>query len=318
MPPSSPQVDEHGFPIPPTFDDSQNGRRKRTGLGRRFWLIALMLVFMALLGSAVLESGGWDKAKEWMADFLVQRAKKKLILDDLPGALEDLERATRWVPDDPPIYELRGEVKLRLKNIQGSLQDYDKLIELRPRYAQAYMGRSIVYQRLKRHREAIDDLTQAIKLSSEERGDLPRNNRAYARAIAGIELEEAFADIEDAIAADAARRGTRENPDEENAAYLDTRGYLHLLLGRPEQALVDLDQAIKIVETQRDEVFRQLDRFTVNDRVRAYYQRQFAHELAVMYHHRGQAHEKLGHKSEAESDLKKGDSLGYNPDEGVF
>lgn len=316
MPPSSPQVDEHGFPIPPSFDEGPSSGRRRK-FGRQFWLLALMMAFFLLLGSAIVEKGGWDKAKEWMADFLVQRAKKKLILDDLPGALADLERATRWKPDDPPIYELRAKVKLELKDMEGSLKDYDRLLELRPRYAQAYMGRSVVYQRLHRHREAIDDLTQAIKLSS-ERAPLPRNNRAYARAIAGIELEEAFQDIEEAMGAYADIRGPTDDPEAQNAAFLDTRGYLHFLLGRPEKALADFDLAIKIAEKDRDEALSQLDRFTINEKVRTYYQRQFAHELAVMYHHRGQVHEKLGHKSEAEADLKKGDELGYGPEEGVF
>lgn len=318
MPPSSPQVDEHGFPIPPTFDDSQNGRRKLGAPLRRFWLIGLMLVFMALLASAVLESGGWDKAKEWMADFLVQRAQKKQVLDDLPGALEDLERAARWVPDDPPIYELRAEIKKQLKDLEGSLRDYNKLVELRPRYAQAYMHRSVVLQRLKRHREAIDDLTQAMKLSTAERATLPKNNRAYARAIAGVELEEAFKDIEEAIAEDADRHDTRDHLDHPNAAYLDTRGYLHLLLGRPEQALADFDLAIKITEQEREALLVKFEQFNASKKIRDFYGKPVIENLAVMYHHRGQAHEKLGHTSEAESDLKKGDSLGYNPDEGVF
>lgn len=317
MPPSSPQVDDHGFPIPPTFDDGPSTGPKRRALGRRFWLLLLLLIFVGLTTSAVLEKGGWDKAKQMMADFLVQRAQKKVFLDDLPGALEDLERATQWSPNDPPVYELRAKVKLDLKDIPGSLEDYNRLVELRPRYAQAYIGRSIVFQRLERHREAIDDLTQAIKLSS-ERSPLPRNNRAYARAIAGIELEEAFQDIEAAMAVDADLRGGPDSPGEENAAFLDTRGYLHLLLGRPEQALADLDQAVKIVEKARAAQFEQLDRFNAQEKERAFWQRQFDHDLAVMYHHRGQAHEKLGHTSEAEADLKKGDALGYNPDEGVF
>ncbi len=314
MPPSSPQVDEHGFPIPPTFDDGPSTGSKRRALGRRFWLLLLLLIFVGLTTSAVLEKGGWDKAKQMMADFLVQRAQKKVFLDDLPGALEDLGRATQWTPNDPPVYELRAQVKLDLKDFPGSLKDYNRLVELRPRYAQAYIGRSMVFQRLQRHREAIDDLTQAIKLSS-ERSPLPRNNRAYARAIAGIELEEAFQDIEEAMAADAERRGGPDSPGEENAIFLDTRGYLHLLLGRPEQALADLNEAIRIVEKHRRE---QLDRFNAQEKRWAFDQRQFDHVLAVVYHHRGQAHEKLGHTSEAEADLKKGDVLGYSPDEGVF
>jgi hypothetical protein len=42
------------------------------------------------------------------------------------------------------------------------------------------------------------------------------------------------------------------------------------------------------------------------------------HEIAVMYHHRGQIQQALGNDALAQADLRKGDRLGYNPAEGVY
>lgn len=316
MAPTPPQLDEHGFPIPPTFDDDGRGARRRA-VSRRGAMWLLFLVFIALLIGGIARSGRWQDVKDWLAEAMLDRAKQKAILDDMPGALADVERAAALSPDDPNIYAVRAYVKTQLKDFQGALKDYDRLIEINGRYAAAYAGRSHVYQRLNRHREAIDDLTQVIKLSS-ERDATSRNNRAYARAIAGIELEEAFEDIQQALEFSSELRGTPDTGESANAAFLDTRGYLHFLLGRPEAALADLDQAIKNAEAEQRQTLEQMAAQRYPARLQEIEARRFAQELAVMYHHRGQVHEALGRPAEAEADLRKGDKLGYNPAEGVY
>lgn len=279
------------------------------------WL--LLLVFVALLVGGVARSGGWKDVKDWVAEMLLQRARQKVFAEDMSGALADVERAAALSPDDPNIYEVSAQIKVELKDFDGALKDYDRLIKLNGRYAAAYSGRSVVYQRLNRHREAIDDLTQVIKLSS-ERDAMSRNNRAYARAIAGIELEEAFQDIEEALEYSAELREKPDTGENANAAFLDTRGYLHLLLGRPEKALADLEQAVANAEKERQETIDALQFRRIPSRIRDFYENRFNHELAVIYHHRGQAHQALGHAAEAEVDLRHGNQLGYNPDEGVY
>jgi tetratricopeptide (TPR) repeat protein len=315
MPSTPPQVDEHGFPIPPTFDDP-NGAGKRRGSPRKLVLWGLFLVFVALLAGGMAESGGWKEAKDWMAGVLVNRAREKVALGDLPGALTDLQRASAWSPDNPNIFKLRADIKQELNDFAGSLEDYDRVIKLNGRHAAAYNGRSRVYQRLNRHREAIDDLTQVVKLSS-ERDPMSRNNRAYARAIGGLELEEGFQDIEAALALSADLRGEANDAEHALAALLDTRGYLHFLLGRPEPALADLDQAIKNAKKEHESSLDIIEK-RYGTKARRYYQTEFNKELAVIYHHRGQIHEALGHSPEAQDDLKRGDELGYNPAEGVY
>ncbi|MGH7140542.1 MAG: hypothetical protein ACREHD_32815, partial [Pirellulales bacterium] len=186
-----------------------------------------------------------------------------------------------------------------------------------------YLDRSQVYQRLDRHREAIDDLTKAIHLSP-SREPMPRNNRAYARALANVELDEALVDVQQALdvveqqLADAPQRSLDPESDlaeikAHKGAYLDTRGYIYFLQDNYEPALADLDEAIELSNSSQERMIS-----AVPPSRRAAVQKQFNHELAVMYHHRGQIYEKLGRTAEAKSDLDHGDDLGYNPAAGVF
>jgi tetratricopeptide (TPR) repeat protein len=185
-----------------------------------------------------------------------------------------------------------------------------------------------------RHREALDDLNQAVKHRAARDSEL-FNARAYGRALAGVELKEALADVEKAIQFDiadnrprfkaAASAGRDENPirveDSANSAnpnYLDTRGFILYLLGQHDQALEDINLAITRTETEQRRVEQLGARPGVDKRLLAQALKQYQDALAVMYHHRGQVREKLGESAQAKSDLKRGDQLGYNPAEGVF
>jgi tetratricopeptide (TPR) repeat protein len=77
----------------------------------------------------------------------------------------------------------------------------------------------------------------------------------------------------------------------ENEAFLDTRGYLYYLLGRPKEALADLDAAIELADEPTD-----------------------ARERAAMgeiYYHRALIHEALGNGPEAEQDHRMSEQLGF-------
>lgn len=319
--PSNIQLDEHGFPIPPTFDDHLPQRRRGqflTGAVRSL----LVLTFIGLLAGWAWKSDLASNVKRMMARRLVSNAIDKYYnLGDAAGALVDLDRAVGWAPDDAVIYRFRAMVKIDQGDVTGSLADLNELVRLSPRYAEAYMQRSQVYQRLDRHREAIDDLTKAIHLSP-SRDPMPRNNRAYARAIAHIEIEEALVDVQQALEmieqdlADAQRGfndGEMVRLNGHKAAYLDTRGYIYFLQDKQEAALADLNQAIELTTAYHEQLLT-----TVQPSRRTVMQKAFDHELAVMYHHRGLVYQKLGRADEAKSDLDHGDQLGYNPAAGVF
>ncbi|MGH7194065.1 MAG: tetratricopeptide repeat protein [Candidatus Saccharimonadales bacterium] len=323
MPPSPPRLDEHGFPIPATFDN-EPARRRPPRKFQIVWRSALVVACIAVLLGLVFQSSVADEAKQWAADWLIKRAQEKERLSDPQGALAEVNRAASLAPDNPRVLEIRAHLKQTLNDVEGSLEDYNAIIKLDRRYAPAYLGRSIALQRLNRHQEAIDDLTQVIKLSP-SRDAMPRNNRAYARAMAGVELHEALGDVQQAITMveeNLARESLMPSKyavmivafaKRDKAVCLDTRGYIYFLQNQYNEALADLELAIQLTDE-----FRRFWLSQVPAEHHPYYERQFDHELSVMYHHRGQVYEKLGKLEESRADLDLAKQLGYNPAEGVF
>jgi tetratricopeptide (TPR) repeat protein len=153
---------------------------------------------------------------------------------------------------------------------------------------------------LKNYAAAISDATSAIELAGRE---IPTflNQRAYIRALANLnkqDLEAGLRDVERAIEL------SRDN--RENAAFIDTRGYLLYRLGRHDEALKDMERAIELMLSARDSAFLPSDF------------KRFKESMAVMFYHRGVIYEALGRHEEAAVDLLEADRLGYDPDAGVL
>jgi tetratricopeptide (TPR) repeat protein len=302
------RYDEHGLPIPPTFDDDAPTTATSLTARRRRAVRALLALFaVGALGVVLLQTSLRERANKLISSWLLNRAMEKYLADDLPGALAELDRAVAWSPDSPDVFALRADVRLAANDLPGSLADCNKLIGLAPKFAPAYVRRGYVYQRLERHREAIDDATRSIELSSIWNAAEALNGRAYIRALAGMELEQGLEDVEKAL-----------RLHENEPAYLDTRGYLRYLLGRYQPALADMDLAIDLSETRKANHLRMIERRRVPPQAVGLLLRHTKENLAVMYHHRGQIHEKLGNSGKAQADLRLGDELGYNPATGVY
>jgi tetratricopeptide (TPR) repeat protein len=278
----------------------------RWSLGRKrtIRLVAAFILGLILaggLGWAVLQPFAGRLAAGWILRHALQRFDQL----DFPGALAELDRAVELLPNAPGVCFLRAKVRLEAGDVAGALAEYNRLIELNPHFAGAYAGRSVAYQRLDRHREAIEDLNKVIELRPPWDAQ-PLNQRAYARALAAEtidrkELEAGLADIQRAI----------ELAGTEDAAFLDTRGYLLHLVGRHDEALADLDRAVSLAEADRKAA-------SESGPLSPREARLHDHTLAVTYHHRGLVHRALGHTSQAEKDLKRGDELGYDPAKGVW
>src|SRR5690606_37387474 len=126
--------------------------------------------------------------------------------------------------------------------------------------------------RLNHAREALDDANRAVELYP---SPATLNHRAYSRAVLNQQLEEGLVDIDQAIAQTSGK----------DAAFIDTRGYLLYRLGRNEEALKEMNEAIRLMQPLRRSLLRPFDGL---DR------REYEHSMAVMYHHRGLIYEKLG------------------------
>ncbi|MBI2824793.1 MAG: tetratricopeptide repeat protein [Planctomycetia bacterium] len=319
MNPSDIRLDPFGFPIPPTFSDlaptkgaapetpAEAPRQQPTPPRRRAAKAVLLLLLFACLGMALVHAELPLPLGRSVADWLVGHAKEKYHEDDLPGALAALDRAIAWSDKSTAAFLLRGQIRLETGDLDGSVADFNKFVDLAPDSALPFMLRAQALQRQNRHDAAIRDMTQAVRLRR-PLDPRPLNGRAYARAIAGVELDAALVDVKQAL-----------DLDRNNAAYLDTRGYIRYLRGEYTEALDDLEKAVKIAEADQPMPGFLAAAGDARQRKRVErIKRNYEHELAVMYHHRGEVHEKLGNPELARHDLRRGDELGYNREAGVY
>jgi tetratricopeptide (TPR) repeat protein len=272
-------------------------------LRRRLPLIAAVaLLAVLLLGDDARQLADHARAVWWL-----DRAEEKLLEDDFDAALANIERAFEHVPDEKPhAYYARAQVRLQAGDLHGALADYDAVIERAPNFAAAYGGRAEAKRRLGMDREAIEDLNRAVALSPA--GDpLPLNHRAYCRALAGVELPLALADIERALE-------LSEHPE---AALLDTRGFIHYQLGNLDAARDDMARAIALTEALLQELRETPQYQRLAPARRARWDRLLDENLAVMLHHRGLIRQARGQEDLAQQDQKRAKELGFAPERGV-
>jgi tetratricopeptide (TPR) repeat protein len=321
MPPPIRKYDALGFPVPATFEDlplPDTGKSKSAlpvapapvkqgaSLRKRVFLGGVLLVAVLMAAIPWLTSTG----KELLGDWLAQRAHKRFNAGDMPGTVADSTRAFSLLGEEleeekqAELLCLRGLAKQELNDLQGSREDFDRVLNSpktnRALRVRCYLGRSWVNCRLKNFGDAVSDATVVIELAGEQSPALPLllNQRAYIRALGNISKEELEAGLKDI---ERAMEMTRDNP-----AYIDTRGYLLHLLGRHDEALRDMNRAIKLTASVQGRVYRAEDAKKLRE------------DLAVMFYHRGLIHEALGLKDQAEEDLQRADEFGYDPEAGVW
>jgi tetratricopeptide (TPR) repeat protein len=242
-----------------------------------------------------------------LGDWLAQRAREKFSRGDMPGTVADSTRAMSFLGDDLSddrqieLMAIRACAKLKINDLDGSLADFDRVLSSpKPRRdirILCYFQRSWANCRLRNFAAAVDDATAAIELNGRNNPTL-LNQRAYIRALANTskdELSAGLADVERAIAM-----------SRENAAFIDTKGYLLHLLSRNDEALRAMNRAIELSREERRRVFDAEDAHTLTE------------NLAVMFYHRGLVYSALGLKNEATRDFQRADDYGYDPEHGVL
>ncbi|HZZ28035.1 MAG TPA: hypothetical protein VFE46_08540 [Pirellulales bacterium] len=303
------QFDEHGFPIAPRFEDLKfhdEEAPRRPKISLRTKRMVLLVVLLGIVVPVMFGPQILSVVQHGVAHWFSSRAEQKFWAGDYVGASADFSRAIGWSPHSWKLYFRRAQCREKIADLNGSLADWNQLVGLIDSNLDlsiVYAERSWIYVRLGRYREALDDANQAVRVSPTPEN---LNSRAYVRAVANQELPDGLADINKALAE------TGDN----NAEFLDTRGYLLFLSDRSEEALKDLDRAVRLTERFKQEM--QLRQRTANPLTLLLDLREANRSLAVMYHHRGLVYDKLGRKQEADKDLYHSQELGYDPAQGVL
>ncbi len=271
--------------------------------------IAIILCLLLVLGP-LLVMGFPREVARWM-----QAAADESVLDgDLESAENNIDKAINWGPENPILYLRRSEIRLQRNDLSGSLEDCERALALDGSgFGDGLMQRLLVYQRMGQHELALADADRMVEESANAgQRAVALNIRAYGRALANCEPQKGLDDIQAAFEALAT---------EDNAAFLDTRGYLLYLIGDFEQALVDVELAVQMAEDDRSSVAMQRQTLLeqgFDERLIDRQQKQMRESLAVLYQHRGLVYEALGRMEEANADFELAKEYGYNPEKGIW
>jgi tetratricopeptide (TPR) repeat protein len=284
---------------------------------RRPMRMFFILTAIAFAGAVVIT---WPAV---MATWRISDARGKSADRQDDAAIAELDKAIEANPNQLQFRLERIRIASRLGQVDKAKADLEKIEEYFAAQSQP-ISRSLREQRCQYRqlggafRLALED--QAALLQEVKDADAPpaiealaMNNHAYSIGLA-VEKEpkEEAADRELLKSALAdCDRALKLVPDQ--GSTLDTRGYIHFLLGDHEAALKDLDRAVEIVGKEVAQA-----RLEVNGNARQLSQklllREIEYSAAVMYQHRMKAHQKAGNEEAVKKDRQAIIDLGYKPD----
>ncbi len=219
-------------------------------------------------GKAAASDGADDGDAVTTADGYARRGAAAASRRDFVGALADLDRACELEPTSATFLLQRAVIQSASKRPVKALADVDRALQIDPTLTEARLLRASLRVETKDREGADADLAtldQALSPQSEMRRrmsmlyealDQPAlaipqmdrwlavhdtgvdhqdglNSRCWVRMLAGVQLDAALDDCNGAL------RG-----DGDNWAYLDSRGWVYLRLGRDRDALADFDASI--------------------------------------------------------------------------
>ncbi len=168
------------------------------------------------------------------APLFAQRGGLHVALKHPDKALEDFDRALALDPTDVDARGQRASLRFASNDRDGATADLDALDRALPPQAQMRFPMSQLRQALGQYAPALVELNQWLAAHPREvTRPQALNSRCWARAMLGIELDQALDDCDEAIDGD---RG--------NANYRDSRGWVYLRLGRYDKALADFDRGL--------------------------------------------------------------------------
>ncbi|MCA2812917.1 MAG: tetratricopeptide repeat protein [Microcystis sp. M090S1] len=189
---------------------------------------------------------------------LYQEDKKKYDL-----ALSDINKAIELNPNYAEAYYNRGLLYKNLQKYDLALSDWNKAIDINPNLAEAYVNRGVLYRLQEKYDLALSEYNQAIDINPKfagayyNRGVLYRLQEKYDLALAdwnkAIEINPNLAEAyvnrgvlyfeqkKYELALSDYNKAIEINPNDAKA-YLG-RGGLYAILGQPEKAKIDLQQA---------------------------------------------------------------------------
>lgn len=313
MKPQEPELDRFGFPKPHSFDidnPSTTGEAPKKPVGPKIRFVLRMAIVAGLIAALWGHFDLSTKVRSGIGRHFAENALRLYDRKDFPGALAEADKAVDWSPADTQLRLIRSEMRRLNKDFQGCLADAEEVARLKPNDVYAVEICRQMYHVLHEHRKASAAATEALEKGIGTRA-VVLNDRAYARAVGDFELDEALSDIDEAI----------KLSSNDNASFIDTKAYVLFRKKQYAEAMKELDRAIMLTEQahkQIEDLVGRGNRRRREDLVEVSKLQSIEHNLAVMYHHRGEIYEKQDKPKEAKRDFDAAEELGFNPDEGVY
>ena len=157
-------------------------------------------------------------------------------------AVKDFTKSITIFPKSHTAHFRRGLSNAKLGNYQQAVIDYSTAIELDPDDSRPYAKRGVVQFTRGKRDLAISDFSKAIERDPNDVESL--NNRCFVRAVANVELDKALEDCETAM---------KLKPQ---SGIHDSRGFVHLRLGKFREAIADFDAAVASNPRAADALFK--------------------------------------------------------------
>jgi len=169
------------------------------------------------------------------AVFFAQRGAIQEALKRPAKALEDFDKALELGPTQVDARFRRAWLRFYAKDRDGAKADLDALDKTLASQAQMRLPMARLYLDLEQPAQALAQLNLWLPAHPNEfKRDVALNSRCWTRLLLGIELDDALDDCDDAV-----------DSDSKNPAYLDSRGWVYLRLGKYKKALSDFDRSIE-------------------------------------------------------------------------
>jgi len=200
---------------------------------------------LELIGRIEFESKNRLKARDYFRQILNRNKSNKFAwlflaftlddLDSLAQAEKVYEDAIHVFPDDAALWSFYGVNQQNLENYPKSIAAFRRSLDLDSLNTNALSNLPVVYESLKMY--AQSDSIYELGIHRLPDNDLLLNNFSYSLSERNIRMQEALEMSQKALVA-----------QPENAAYLDTIGWIYFKLGR----LAEAEESIKKSIEQRD------------------------------------------------------------------
>jgi tetratricopeptide (TPR) repeat protein/predicted aspartyl protease len=169
------------------------------------------------------------------AAFFAQRGAIQQALNHPAEAAADFDRALALDPMEFDARVARADLRLSAEDRDGAKADLDLLDKALVPEAQQRIAMSHLYVSLDQPAQALAQLNQWLPAHKHDtRRAYALNNRCWYRALLGVELDRALEDCDAAV-----------DSDSKHSAYLDSRGWVYLRLGKYKKAVSDFDDSIE-------------------------------------------------------------------------